>query len=162
MPKSFSKPARSFSIAAASPKPFSMMLAPSAASARAVASPIPEVEPVTKAVLPFSITVLVGYGRQMAGFAGLGTVAGTCPYFCCSAIYIKGRPLIFSRLGRYGVRLGPTKANHSLSRKSSAHAIFPVPGHDHDRCASDAITHAEAICATRAERLTPIRRRVLE
>jgi Fur family transcriptional regulator, zinc uptake regulator len=49
-----------------------------------------------------------------------------------------------------------------LSRKSSAHAIFPVPGHDHDRCASDAITHAEAICATRAERLTPIRRRVLE
>jgi len=40
--------------------------------------------------------------------------------------------------------------------------IFPAPGHDHARCASDAITHAEAICAARKERLTSIRRRVLE
>ena len=42
------------------------------------------------------------------------------------------------------------------------HAIFPAPGHDHGRCASDAIAHAEAICVERHERLTPIRRRVLE
>ena len=42
------------------------------------------------------------------------------------------------------------------------HAIFPAPGHDHDRCASDGIAHAEAICETRKERLTPIRRHVLE
>jgi Fur family zinc uptake transcriptional regulator len=41
-------------------------------------------------------------------------------------------------------------------------AIFPAPGHDHDRCASDAIMHAETICAERKERLTPVRRRVLE
>ena len=41
-----------------------------AASARAVASPIPEVEPVTSAVLPFSMAVLVSCGRQMACFAG--------------------------------------------------------------------------------------------
>jgi Fur family zinc uptake transcriptional regulator len=40
--------------------------------------------------------------------------------------------------------------------------IFPVPGHDHARCAIDAIAHAEAICAERKERLTPVRRRVLE
>jgi Fur family zinc uptake transcriptional regulator len=40
--------------------------------------------------------------------------------------------------------------------------IFPAPGHDHARCATDAIAHAEAICAARKERLTPIRRRVLE
>ena len=40
--------------------------------------------------------------------------------------------------------------------------MFPAPGHDHARCASDAIAHAEAICAARKERLTPIRRRVLE
>jgi len=46
-----------------------------------------------------------------------------------------------------------------LARKS--HAIFPAPGHDHDRCASAAIAHAEAICAARSERLTPIRRAVL-
>jgi Fur family zinc uptake transcriptional regulator len=49
-----------------------------------------------------------------------------------------------------------------LASKSHAHAVFPAPGHDHGRCASDAIAHAEAICASRGERLTPIRRRVLE
>jgi Fur family zinc uptake transcriptional regulator len=49
-----------------------------------------------------------------------------------------------------------------LPRKSHAHAVFPKPDHDHDRCANDAIAHAEAICASRKERLTPIRRRVLE
>src|SRR5580698_11518573 len=43
-----------------------------------------------------------------------------------------------------------------------ARAIFPAPDHDHDRCASSAIAHAETQCAARAERLTPIRRRVLE
>ena len=42
------------------------------------------------------------------------------------------------------------------------HAIFPAPGHDHGRCASDGIAHAEAICEARKERLTPIRRHVLE
>jgi len=46
--------------------------------------------------------------------------------------------------------------------KRKAVAAFPPPGHDHGRCASDAISYAEAICAARKERLTPIRRRVLE
>jgi Fur family zinc uptake transcriptional regulator len=40
--------------------------------------------------------------------------------------------------------------------------IFPAPDHDHGRCESDAIAHAEAICAEHDARLTPIRRRVLE
>jgi Fur family zinc uptake transcriptional regulator len=48
-----------------------------------------------------------------------------------------------------------------LARKSSAQAIFPAPGHNHDRCANDAIAYAEAICRARSERLTPIRRAVL-
>ena len=39
---------------------------------------------------------------------------------------------------------------------------FPAPGHDHDRCTADALAHAEALCAQRAQRLTPIRRQVLE
>jgi Fur family zinc uptake transcriptional regulator len=52
------------------------------------------------------------------------------------------------------------KTKQSLAKRSLA--VFPVPGHDHDRCASDAIAHAEAICVARKERLTPIRRRVLE
>jgi Fur family zinc uptake transcriptional regulator len=43
-----------------------------------------------------------------------------------------------------------------------ARAIFPAPDHDHDRCASAAIAHAEAHCAARAQRLTPMRRQVLE
>jgi Fur family zinc uptake transcriptional regulator len=41
-------------------------------------------------------------------------------------------------------------------------AIFPAPDHDHARCASAAIAHAEAQCAARALRLTPMRRQVLE
>jgi Fur family zinc uptake transcriptional regulator len=41
-------------------------------------------------------------------------------------------------------------------------AIFPAPDHDHERCASTAIAHAEAHCASRAQRLTPMRRQVLE
>jgi Fur family zinc uptake transcriptional regulator len=46
-----------------------------------------------------------------------------------------------------------------VTRKAS---VFPAPDHDHDRCTSAAIAHAEALCASRAQRLTPIRRRVLE
>jgi len=41
-------------------------------------------------------------------------------------------------------------------------AIFPAPDHDHERCASAAIAHAEAQCAERAQRLTPMRRQVLQ
>jgi len=39
--------------------------------------------------------------------------------------------------------------------------IFHSPDHDHDRCTADALAHAEALCAQRAQRLTPIRRQVL-
>src|SRR5262245_37332204 len=41
-------------------------------------------------------------------------------------------------------------------------AIFPPPDHDHGRCAAEAIAHPEALCAARAQRLTPTRRQVLE
>lgn len=40
--------------------------------------------------------------------------------------------------------------------------VFPDPAHDHGHCAENAIAHAEDICARRAQRLTPIRRQVLE
>jgi Fur family zinc uptake transcriptional regulator len=49
-----------------------------------------------------------------------------------------------------------------LAAKPKLRTAFPAPNHDHKRCASDAIAHAEAICAARAERLTPMRRAVLE
>jgi Fur family transcriptional regulator, zinc uptake regulator len=38
---------------------------------------------------------------------------------------------------------------------------FPAPDHDHDRCAADAIRHAERVCEQRAQKFTPIRRQVL-
>ena len=49
-----------------------------------------------------------------------------------------------------------------MTRKASSRAVFPAPDHDHQRCSSDAIAYAETVCAARAERLTPIRRSVLE
>src|SRR5689334_4530752 len=39
---------------------------------------------------------------------------------------------------------------------------FPAPDHDHDRCAADGLDHAERICGERAQKLTPIRRQVLQ
>ena len=39
---------------------------------------------------------------------------------------------------------------------------FPKPGHNHARCASDALRRAEDVCTARKVRLTDIRRRVLE
>lgn len=44
----------------------------------------------------------------------------------------------------------------------AAAARFPDPRHDHTACVAHALDAAEALCATRAERLTPIRRQVLE
>src|SRR5215470_11661297 len=43
-----------------------------------------------------------------------------------------------------------------------AQPVFHAPNHDHARCTADALAHAEALCAKRAQRLTPIRRQVLE
>src|ERR1041385_7139240 len=40
--------------------------------------------------------------------------------------------------------------------------VFPAPDHDHGRCSADALAHAEALCAKRGERLTAMRRHVLE
>ena len=39
---------------------------------------------------------------------------------------------------------------------------FPAPDHDHDRCAADALHHAERVCEKRAQKFTPIRRQVLQ
>src|SRR5690606_32785465 len=45
---------------------------------------------------------------------------------------------------------------------ATSQPIFHAPGHDHGRCAADALAHANALCAQRGQRLTPIRRQVLE
>jgi Fur family zinc uptake transcriptional regulator len=40
--------------------------------------------------------------------------------------------------------------------------VFPGPEHNHATCVADVIAHAESLCAQRAQRLTPMRRKVLE
>src|SRR5579862_3394986 len=60
-------PLRSFSIAALSPNPLIVRFAPCAASARAIARPMPDVEPVTSADFPFSMTTPNSGGRPAEG-----------------------------------------------------------------------------------------------
>ena len=50
----------------------------------------------------------------------------------------------------------------ALKPKPQAKPGFPAPDHDHDRCTADAIRHAEAVCAGRSQKFTPIRRTVLQ
>jgi Fur family zinc uptake transcriptional regulator len=40
--------------------------------------------------------------------------------------------------------------------------VFPAPDHDHERCSNDAMAVAEAVCLERGQRLTAIRRKVLD
>jgi Fur family zinc uptake transcriptional regulator len=40
--------------------------------------------------------------------------------------------------------------------------VFLDPGHNHEHCAADVIAHAEKICTSRSQKLTPMRRKVLE
>ena len=49
-----------------------------------------------------------------------------------------------------------------MSSMTIAKPTFPAPGHDHDRCTADALRHAEAVCAGRSQKFTPIRRNVLQ
>jgi Fur family zinc uptake transcriptional regulator len=52
-------------------------------------------------------------------------------------------------------------AKSSRAPKIAAKAVFPAPDHDHDRCSTDAMALAEAVCRERGQRLTAIRRGVL-
>src|SRR3954471_14812746 len=56
---------------------------------------------------------------------------------------------------------GRTPAN-ALHRRimTASKPPFPAPGHDHERCAAEAIAHAEQVCHDRARKLTPVRRQV--
>jgi Fur family zinc uptake transcriptional regulator len=40
-------------------------------------------------------------------------------------------------------------------------AHFPSPDHDHARCSAEVLSHAETLCRERKQRLTPMRRQVL-
>src|SRR5215467_11387574 len=82
-PNSFSIPARSFSISAGVPKPLMVTLAPSCAKARAIARPMPEVDPVTTAFFPFSMIRPIRFGDS--GLTGLATdaAADVAPQHLC-------------------------------------------------------------------------------
>src|SRR5262249_36659376 len=54
-----------------------------------------------------------------------------------------------------------SKAKPSRDPSRRRRPVFPAPDHDHDRCSTDAMAIAEARCAQRGQRLTPIRRKVL-
>ena len=45
---------------------------------------------------------------------------------------------------------------------TSTKPAFPAPDHDHNRCAAEGLSHAEQVCASRAQKFTPIRRQVLQ
>src|SRR5438067_11480708 len=49
-----------------------------------------------------------------------------------------------------------------IATMTSLKPAFPAPDHDHGRCTADALTHAERVCKARAQKLTPIRRQVLQ
>lgn len=40
--------------------------------------------------------------------------------------------------------------------------VFHAPDHDHGRCRADALAQAEKLCEARSQRLTPVRRQVLQ
>lgn len=57
---------------------------------------------------------------------------------------------------------GGTTSRRRVATRPPAAPHFPDPHHDHGRCASDALDRAASLCESRRERLTAIRRRVLE
>jgi len=54
------------------------------------------------------------------------------------------------------------RADHRSGTGSAGQRHGASPRHNHQLCIEDALDRAEAVCAARGARLTPIRRRVLE
>src|SRR5882724_3505816 len=73
--------------------------------------------------------------------------------------------IMAAQQGRNVVKTGMICPNFRVrpmsKAKISQSAVFPAPDHDHDRCSTDAMAVAEALCLERGQRLTPIRRKVL-
>jgi Fur family transcriptional regulator, zinc uptake regulator len=61
-----------------------------------------------------------------------------------------------------GAALADLAEDATLPAMTLAKPTFPAPDHDHGRCAADALDHAEHVCAQRAQKLTPLRRQVLQ
>jgi Fur family zinc uptake transcriptional regulator len=61
----------------------------------------------------------------------------------------------------FGLDCGMAKTKPAREDRAPRPA-FPAPDHDHRRCSNDAMATAEAVCLERGQRLTAIRRRVLD
>ncbi len=73
--------------------------------------------------------------------------------------HMAGRGMAPEKYGRgFGIRLPNATSGGMTAVKST----FPTPDHDHGRCTTDALSHAERVCEQRAQKFTPIRRQVLE
>src|SRR4051812_19912329 len=107
-----------------SPKPFRTTFAPSRAKASARPSPMPDVDPVTSAVLPLSIPVSLLF----ALFRVL--------ILHCSNPRTRGQP-------RFTVATHP--AYKTPLTMTNISPILEHRDHDHDRCAADALDHADEI-----------------
>jgi len=51
---------------------------------------------------------------------------------------------------------------YKMAKMTLTKPTFPAPDHDHGRCTAEAMAHAEAVCARRTQKFTPIRRQVLQ
>ena len=87
-------------------------------------------------------------------------MARTLPLFLLRCNIYQGLGGQLFVTGRHRVEL--SMVSRPMGKKPQLRAVFPAPDHDHARCANDAIAHAEVQCTARGERLTPIRRHVLE
>src|ERR1700754_709705 len=78
---------------------------------------------------------------------------GLCPAHAPAGRYLRKFRKKQGRNGHKRAKSSPMTATRPT---------FPAPDHDHDRCAADALRHAEQVCAGRAQKFTPIRRQVLQ
>ena len=167
-PKSFSMPLRSFSIAALSPKPLMVTLAPCSASARAMPRPMPEVEPVTSADFPFSMAIpnsVAKLGAMAPASAELSVSGRNLRRFLLQRNIKSGGAVTFSRSGANPLQWPRATGNDGTAPwndKPCRARSSPRPITITSAAPARRIAHAEAQCAARAQRLTPIRRQVLE
>src|SRR5438105_15890371 len=72
------------------------------------------------------------------------------------------RPYLSAGSGVEKAATAPPKLVTFGGRMTTTKPTFPAPDHDHDRCTADALRHAERVCERRAQKFTPLRRRVLQ
>jgi len=75
---------------------------------------------------------------------------------------VPGAYRLFAACGNFVKNKGAAAANALILPMTATKPTFPAPDHDHDRCAADAIRHAEQVCVVRVQKFTPIRRQVLQ